>query len=472
MGFGTIVSKISSFLSLIVLGWFLTKEEFSIYALALSSSIIFCALRNGGIQQILTQRGERGYNLAIDMYFKYALLFNLIAMFLILAVSPLVVSLFNNDTLYYVLAIIALALPMSTSGTLYKVGLIVKLKFSDAAKFDMYSSFLRHGSAALFCVIGFGVFSFVLPLIVVAIFEYIYGKHKTGINLIASKKISLSKFNKIFGHAKWLILSAIFISIALQGDYFVVGLFESGIIVGLYFFGFQIVASVIAIAGQGLQSVVLPIVSKFKNDTERQAKAFVKMIVILTGVVALIAVQVYLFAPYVVNILWNGKWDQSIPVVQIMSISLVTWLLIPLAKSVIESRGQWKIVSFVMAFDAIGIVLAAIIGAALGGLIEIALCVSLFRLAYGCLCAVYVGSLLGVKRRHILKIITVVMLCAIIALFVAQIVTEHFHVTSFPILASINIFIATTIYLVLLYILQKSTLISAMRYFQSMIMAK
>ena len=469
MGLGTVVAKSSSLISLFVLGWFLSKEEFAIYALALSSSIIFCALRNGGLQQIIIQRGERGYNLAIGIYFKYALLVNLVGMLLIFMISPAVVKVFENDVLYYVLAIIGLSLPMSTSGTLYKLKLVTQLKFSDVAKFDMYSSLVRHGAAVLFCVIGFGVFSFVLPLLGVAVFEHLYGKYKTGVKLLSASKLSLYKFNKIFSNAKWMVLATIFISISLQGDYFVVGIFESEVIVGVYFFGFQIIASVVTIASQGMQTVILPIITKFKSDMERQANAYVKMLVVLTTTITLIALQIYLFTPYVINFLWNGKWDDAIPVIQIMSISLVTWLLVPMAKSVLESKGQWKVVSFIMVADAIGIIAAAVIGAVIGGLFEITLFVSMFRLLYGCLCAVYVAGLLFVQRKEILKIIFAIMLCAFIALYCTFQVIEFMKLQSFIAVALTNIIFSSSMYLLLLYVFQKSTLVNTVNYFQSLL---
>ena len=472
MGFGTVVSKASSLLSFFVLGWFLSKEEFAIYALAVSSSIIFCSLRNGGLQQIILQRGERGYDLAIGLYFKYALIVNVIGMSLIFLISPVIVKLFENDIFYDVLAVIALSLVLGTSGSLYRLKLAIQLKFSKLAKFDMYSSFIRHGSAILFCLLGFGVFSFVLPLIMVAVFEHLYGNYITRVNLFTPKKINLYKFKKIFRSSKWMILSAIFISIGLQGDYFVVGLYESGYIVGIYFFGYQIIASVIAIASKGMQTVILPIITKFKNDSDRQAKAYIKMLMILTVSITLIAIHICLFAPQVINFLWNGKWDEAIPVVQIMSFSLVTWLLIPVSKSVLESMGRWNIVSYLLIIDALGVVLAAVVGSIIGGLVEITLFVSLFRLIYGFVCAIYVAKVLTINFTEVFRILITIMTSALIAMYCTWQILEYLELHSFIIVTLIKILLSTAIYLFLLYILQKSLLINTSHYFRSLLTNK
>ena len=119
---------------------------------------------------------------------------------------------------------------------------------------------------------------------------------------------------------------------------------------------------------------------------------------------------------YLIHIIWGGKWDDAIPVVQLMSISLVTHILAPLGKTVLESRGQWKTVSYLMVIDAIGIVVAAYIGVQSGGLLAIAISVSVYRFIYGLFYALYVASKLELKKLPVATLIITTLTVGVIPL--------------------------------------------------------
>lgn len=69
------VGKGASLFAQLILGWLLSKEDFALYAIAISWSTIVMALRNGGTQRLLIQQGTKYADLAV-MYLKFALLFN------------------------------------------------------------------------------------------------------------------------------------------------------------------------------------------------------------------------------------------------------------------------------------------------------------------------------------------------------------------------------------------------------------
>ena len=416
LAFGSVVAKASSFLSLIVLGWYLSKEEFALYALAYSSSVFFIAIRNGGVNQIILQRGVNGFDKAANIYMRYALLINLLVMVLILLFSPVVSAVYNTDEMYALLIIIAISLPLGTAGLFYRSKLAVDLKFSDVAKFDSYSSIMRHGSAALFAVLGFGVFSFLLPLIVVAIFELIYGKYKTDVSLFTERRLTKYFFKKIFNSTRWLILSTVAISIASQGDYLVIGMFKSMEIVGLYFFGFQFTVAFTVVIARGMQAVIMPLMSNIRHDKKRMGDAFSKMLVVLVLCVTVISFLMSIVSGFFVHYIWNGKWDDAIPVIQIMSLSLVTSVLVPLGKSMLEAIGQWRTVSYMMVIDAVGILIAAFVGAHLGDLIIIAVTVGIYRFVYAFLFTLYVVSRFDMNIYPVIKLIFYSIIAAVIPL--------------------------------------------------------
>ncbi|HPV84200.1 MAG TPA: hypothetical protein PK866_13775, partial [Nitrospira sp.] len=70
--FSIAVGKGASLIAQLILGWLLSKEDFALYAIAISWSTIVMALRNGGTQRLLIQKGTQYADLAV-MYLKFAL---------------------------------------------------------------------------------------------------------------------------------------------------------------------------------------------------------------------------------------------------------------------------------------------------------------------------------------------------------------------------------------------------------------
>ena len=64
-----------------------------------------------------------------------------------------------------------------------------------------------------------------------------------------------------------------------------------------------------------------------------------------------------------VHTLWGGKWDNAIPVVQLLALSLPIKMVMPLCRSLMEGRGEWRLVSTLLLADGIGTVIAGGLGA-------------------------------------------------------------------------------------------------------------
>ena len=233
-----------------------------------------------------------------------------------------------------------------------------------------------------------------------------------------------------------------------------IGFFESRETLGLYFFGFQLTLAIAVVISQGMQSVVMPLMSSMKNDTARQADAFTKMLVVLVFFMTFISFQMCLVSGYFIHHIWGGKWDDAIIVVQLMSISLATNILGPLGKSMLEARGKWRLVSYFILLDAIGIIISAYIGSQLGGLIAIAISVSAYRFAFGMAYILYVSSSLRLNILHIFRVILAPVIAGIIPLLIL-----FYRFGSDPALISwlnvaVNITVFTLMYFVFMYVMQ------------------
>ena len=79
----------------------------------------------------------------------------------------------------------------------------------------------------------------------------------------------------------------------------------------------------------------------------------------------------------------GGKWDSAIAVDQLLALSLPIKMVMPLCRSLMEGRGEWRLVSTLLLADGVGTVIAGGLGAWLGGVTSIAAVVSAYNLAFG-----------------------------------------------------------------------------------------
>lgn len=470
LAIGTIVSKIASFLSLIVLGWYLSSDEFALYALAYSSASIFIAIRNGGIQQILIQRGARAFSKLSGYFFKYSLWFNLVGMAVLISFTTVISKIYDNENLIEIISILALSLPLSSFSMLCRAKLSIDHEFSKLAKLDSYSTLLRHGSASVFAVCGFGAYSFVIPIILASLLEIALGYYFSNEFRISGFKLTKRIFLSIFSGAKWLILASLATAFVLQGDYLVIGYFEDKLTVGMYFFGFQLTMAIAVVINSGLQSVIMPIFSKLNAEKERQINAFQKSFRIYSLIVLLITGVFIVTAEPLIHFLWKGKWDQAIYVTQIISFSMMTRLLIPLARSLLEARKQWKMTFKLLLVDAIGILLSASIGVYLGGLIEISLAVSIYRFIFSFFYVYIAAKTIEMRVSPLLSPFIKVFAVAIIAVVYVFCFFESLIWIDFAIYKAIYLGASyILVFVSMLWVFQKSMLLEFFEYSKRLI---
>lgn len=410
---GAVAVKSMAFISQIFLGWLLSKGDFGVYAIAISVSSLVVPMQNGGIHKILTQRCHEYDTLAPGL-FKLALAFNLILAGLLIALMPVSARIYNVPELPLLLAIIAVSLPLRTPGAILRAKLLSDLGFRESAKISTISSLLRNLSTILFAFAGFGPVSFVLPLLLVAMFDnfaYWYAVKKWP----WGGRLTWKLFKEIFPDARWIMLGTLVLHLSLQGDYLAIGLFEDKMVVGVYFFAFQLSIAFSVVFATGIDSVMMPSFSRLSDEPERQKSAFTKAFQVLSFCIAPVIVVAALLIEPIIHILWAGKWDAAIVATQLLLISLMTRLPLSLTLSFLESTGCWKLRAYIQAVDTVGIVVSATAGALLGGVVEIAFFVSVYRLVAGFIFSVVGCSCSGINRGVVVRSNVVVsMVCLFI----------------------------------------------------------
>jgi PST family polysaccharide transporter len=229
----------------------------------------------------------------------------------------------------------------------------------------------------LFGICGLGPMSFVLPTLLVALYETVcFGSAAGG--LPCRNKLTWSLARELISASMWIMTGTLAVTLINQADYLVIGKLKAEVL-GVYFFGCQLATGFAAIVGTGIRAVLMPTLARLADEPERFGAAYVRSIRTMTFVSMPSFIVAAVLAPPIIDLCWNGKWNLAQPVAVLMTLGLAFRVLTPVALAALEARGAWKPRAVVLWIDAGGTMIGAVAGCLIGDLLAIAVCVATSR---------------------------------------------------------------------------------------------
>jgi O-antigen/teichoic acid export membrane protein len=378
-----VAAKLAGFATIYVTGVMLTKNDFAVYAIAVAWGEIFGFLQNGGLHRFLIQRGK-----SFDSLYRPVLglsfIFNLFWCFALVALAPVLSHIYDTKTLVVLLILYGISFPARTIALLLRSYLLVNLRFSEISTLDVYSAVLRNGGVIILAILGFGPLSFVFPVIWVGIFESIFlclKRKKSWRPSFPRRKL----LRAIMLRTGWIMLSMLAASFVLNGDYMIVGALSDKITVGVYFFGFQLTVAVLTMFVQSLRSVYISSFVTLSHHPERQREAFLLALEMGSGLLFFIMFGVAAIAEPTISLVWSGKWDAAIIVVEIIAVASLSRVVSPIGRALFEAQGNWRTLAAMLWIEGLGLMVSAGIGAVMGGVEVIVSAVAIYMIVFGIL---------------------------------------------------------------------------------------
>jgi O-antigen/teichoic acid export membrane protein len=163
-------SKIAQLVSQIILAHLLSPEDFGIWAMVLILSNFSVLFRDVAIAQVLVQRGLENKSIVNTVY---SLGINIsIALFALQGIAGWPLSLFFGVPLLFPLTVFSAFIFLISAGAGSHTAVMQRqMKFKELAICDSISSFVRFGSAIVFAVFGWGVWSFAVGEVAMALVD-------------------------------------------------------------------------------------------------------------------------------------------------------------------------------------------------------------------------------------------------------------------------------------------------------------
>lgn len=376
----TVLTKIAAFVTQILLGWWLTKGDFAVFGVTIALSGFVQIFRDGGVREVLVQRGPSQYQELAPAVFGLAGAMNLLAAVLMglaggaiwwmQAHHPqLLTETYADHYVPWMLAVIAVTLPLNTPAAVLQAKLRLDLKFDTLSHIAVGSAIVRNGGTIVLAWWLKNPLAFVLPLLAVAVVENIWSYLATK-DAPWMRGLGFARWKEMLASGIWMIigsLSNIMLDVASFG---VIGLVLSKDLTGDYFFSYNWIANIGTILGFTLQQVLFSALARLKDEPARFAAAVRRAqgVQMMLGAAASLGVACVMEP--LEHLLWHGKWSAAVPAVMILGLFFAFRVTFGLSTAVLMARGKFKQLSGLTAIEGIGVVGLGALGAWLHGTVE------------------------------------------------------------------------------------------------------
>jgi O-antigen/teichoic acid export membrane protein len=361
----TVATKGLSLLAQLALAAILSEHDFGVYAIAISVSMFATILRDGGVRQVLIQRSAQ-YQTLLGPVFWMAMCLNLLTAGLLAAAAPLAARAYGEPIIAPMLWMIAASIPLGTPGATLGARLNIDLRFRAIAAVQAASSLVRYTGSVGLALAGAGPLSFVLPLPVVALVEWglswWFNRER-----LWSRPPRPSMWPGFLSAGACVLLATFAVGIINMGNYMAVGLVVPQVVVGVYFFAYQIVMQVGVLIGANMNQVLFPALVKITADPERLRMALrrsIRQLMLLSAPLGMALVPAF---PHLERLIWGGRWQAADLPVQVIAIFYPLVVILAVAHAALQAWGHFRRLALLSLLQAAGMIASGLVAAWLNG---------------------------------------------------------------------------------------------------------
>lgn len=333
-------ARLLALASQLLLAHFLSSADFGLIGLAYSVQTTVVSLVAFGVDDVILQR-TRTMRLWLGAGFIISLSLASAAALLVLVASPFAASLYEAPQLTGLLALMAISMPITAIASVPAILLRAHLRFKFMAAYATAELTAQTVLTVLLAWQGFGAYSFVLPVPLLALVKTVIYWRVAG-ERIAFHASHLLRWRILTGKGIVTWMSRLCTTAMGQGDYALLGAFTSKVVVGQYYFAYRLAAQPVWILAGNVGQVLLPALSRFRSEPLRQGAAALQAAKLLSFVVMPVAfLQAAVAGPFL-TWLFGSKWAASIHIMEVLSIGVALDAVSWIAGSLLAARGEFN----------------------------------------------------------------------------------------------------------------------------------
>lgn len=315
----TILMKLFSFVSQIALAWILTPNEFGKIALVYTITNITTLMQHFGLQDVLIKRGK-SFKLWLPQSYGITIFVSIISTLVVILLAYFSSLFYDDRQIFYLLLIFSFSMPFQAFSNIPDTYLKIENKFKELSIIKVFEFFLIQSGIIVFAIFGFKTYSFIYPVVIVAIIRCVFLFNYTKISWVSilyrrSKYLVSQSLNGFF--------FALFTRLVTQVDVIILGFIASQSEIGAYFMAMTLSIQVIGLIGNSLPTVLFPALMKSReSNVFSKETPLIKTILYIALIGVPIAFLQIVTAEPIVRLFLEDKWVPSIKFVEILSFGM------------------------------------------------------------------------------------------------------------------------------------------------------
>jgi O-antigen/teichoic acid export membrane protein len=427
---GQSFTKVIGYVTRLLLLHLINKSQFGVVTLAQTITTFILLIGQSGVIDVLVHR--RAFKQWAIPGFWLALALGILSCILIGISAPIAASIYASDPevrrqlFWLLIASIPSPLPYALS-VVPKAQLSRELRFRALAAVNIIDATLQNVFTLLFAAMGFGIFSFVLPIpvggLILTVVLWWWVRPPRG------PRLGLRRWRYLIGDSMQLLLSEFGRTLLDQSDYISLGLFHVPVdLVGVYRVGFEFSIQTMRLLMVNMTTILFPAFTKLKDEPQRQYEAFLnaQRILAMVGVSGCL-LQAAVAEP-LAHLFFPATYYPSIVVMQILSLGMATRMIAGGSFALLKSQGRFKVVrNNFWVYALVQVAVLAVVLSMGGGILEVSIVVSIVAGLAGPIMFYYAIRPYGGGREQVFDVLARPLMCGLFSVGAAWIIAENIN---------------------------------------------
>lgn len=454
--------NIIQFIINIVMARLLSPNDYGLIGILMVFIGFSGILVDGGFVTALIQKKDRteaDYNTVYILNVTVSIIVYII----LFGLSPVIARFYLEPSLVWLLRILSLQLVISAFMSVPLTKLTIAIDFKKIAIASIVSAIISGVIGISMAYLGFGVWALVFQQLLLLIIRCVL------LNVMQKWRpvmlFSFQSFRELFSFSSRLIASSLIDQVYLNLYPLIIGKYFSTKTLGVYTRGEQFGKLPVSLLSDMFIRVTLPIMSSIQDDTEKLRKLYREYIQVSSFVVFAIMLWLFIIAKPLILLLLSEKWIESVPVMQILCLAMMTLHISAINRNLLYVKGRSDLALKLEIIKKTSVIIIFFISINFG---IIGVCIG--QLVYGfyapILNSYYTKALIGVSFWEQFtdygKIMAVSILSALIPFYLINLVDSYWlqilisSILYFGLYISINMFFKTHPYSLLILFLKQN----------------
>lgn len=333
-----IVTSLIHLAAMAILARQLCPAEFGLVALAGVIMRLLVVLGEGGINHYVVYDNEEGRSERVHgAFWLDAVLSSTVAITGLLLI-PIAVLIYPEEWLAPILTLLIVRFPMDSLSHVPDALLKKRLSFTPLAIRDGILDLISGTTAVLMAVSGLGLWSLVVPGVIIAPMRFIWGMAQAA--WFPKFHFYINHWRRIFRYSSNIIGGNLTTFILNEGDTFLVGKLLGNAALGIYNFAWHTANLINRNVSSVATYVALPALASVNNDLEKMRSAWNRMSALISSMTFPLLIGLFVVADEFILVLYGSKWEKVVLPLRIFIIYALRHTVSTSASSVYKAVGR------------------------------------------------------------------------------------------------------------------------------------